>query len=439
MAVALFTGDEILWKINLGKSTYGFPVNDSTLFSIQSVSKNMTALAVMMATEEGLVSLDSPIKDYLPGFTVNSCFDENPTEKITLRMLLSHTSGLPHEAPVGNNYDFSFPSQEGHLASISESWLRFPPGTGYSYSNQGYDLAAQIIEAASGKSFFEYIDHKLFQPSGMKHSTLNGEKFRKEYNKTEGVMNSVRVKHYPIPLIGAGTVYSCLSDMVKYTRIHLNNGMHKGMQIAGNASLKEMYMVMLNNYGLGTYTDSLEGSWYLNHNGGGYGFGASMIWFPEYNIGCVVLANKAVDCYSLASSLISQYLQLTNPDRIKDTKRTEGFYPLVNKEMPVISGTNFCRGDSDYKEAWDVYTGDYELLYGGMEYKWYARLAFSLGYRPNKIKVVRKENELWLTGNFGESKLYEHLPGIFFTRSGSTLNLQKTPSTFNNITLKKYR
>jgi CubicO group peptidase (beta-lactamase class C family) len=76
MAVALFTSDEILWKINLGKSTYGFPVNDSTLFSIQSVSKNMTALAVMMATEEGLVSLDSPIKDYLPGFTVNSCFDD---------------------------------------------------------------------------------------------------------------------------------------------------------------------------------------------------------------------------------------------------------------------------------------------------------------------------------------------------------------------------
>jgi CubicO group peptidase (beta-lactamase class C family) len=75
------------------------------LFSVQSVSKNFTAAAVLLAVLEGLLDLDRPISEYLPSFTVNSRFEEHPEKKMTLRLLLSHRAGFTHEAPVGNNYD----------------------------------------------------------------------------------------------------------------------------------------------------------------------------------------------------------------------------------------------------------------------------------------------------------------------------------------------
>jgi len=106
-AIAVFDNNSILWKECFGYSSYHKKVNEDMLFSIQSISKNFTALATMFAIQDGLVELDAPITKYLSDFKVNSCFEQNPETKITLRLLLTHTAGLTHEAPVGNNYDFS--------------------------------------------------------------------------------------------------------------------------------------------------------------------------------------------------------------------------------------------------------------------------------------------------------------------------------------------
>ncbi len=85
--------------------------NDSidikTVFSLQSISKTITATGVMLAVQEGLVSLDTPIVSYIKEFTVNSKFEKNPEKKITLRHLLSHRAGFTHEAPAGNNFQLS--------------------------------------------------------------------------------------------------------------------------------------------------------------------------------------------------------------------------------------------------------------------------------------------------------------------------------------------
>lgn len=131
LAFAVFTKNETLFNECLGNSTHGFKINDKTIFSIQSISKNITALAIMTAVQEGVLNLDSPITDYLPSFTINSCFEDSPEQKITLRMLLSHTAGFTHEAPVGNNYDFDPCDIKDHINSINKTWLKFPAGTDY--------------------------------------------------------------------------------------------------------------------------------------------------------------------------------------------------------------------------------------------------------------------------------------------------------------------
>lgn len=105
LAVALVDADRTLWVEGFGHIDRrgSAPVTADTLFSVQSMSKLFTATAVMRTVAAGRLDLDAPITTYLPGFTVHSAFEEHPERKITLRMLLSHTAGFTHEAPVGNN------------------------------------------------------------------------------------------------------------------------------------------------------------------------------------------------------------------------------------------------------------------------------------------------------------------------------------------------
>jgi CubicO group peptidase (beta-lactamase class C family) len=99
LAAAVVSDKEILWYVSLGtlhcKSQRN--VDSETLFNIQSMSKSFTALAVLFAVQDGLVELDTPISEYIPGFTINSRWEESPDKLITLRHLLSHRSGIVHD------------------------------------------------------------------------------------------------------------------------------------------------------------------------------------------------------------------------------------------------------------------------------------------------------------------------------------------------------
>ena len=132
-------------------------VRSDTLFSIQSTSKNFTATAIMLAVQQGILDLDEPITTYLPAFTVQSRFESVRQQMMTLRLLLSHRAGFTHEAPVGNNYEPAFPDFESHVRSISQTWLRFPVGERYRYSNLGVDLAGYILQVRSGNHLVERV------------------------------------------------------------------------------------------------------------------------------------------------------------------------------------------------------------------------------------------------------------------------------------------
>lgn len=123
LAVALVDRDRALWVQGFGDRDRpgGAPVTENTIFSLQSVSKLFTATAVMQEVAARRLDLDEPITTYLPHFTVHSAFEEHPERKITLRMLLSHTAGFTHEAPVGNNNDLDSGTFEDHVRSISDT------------------------------------------------------------------------------------------------------------------------------------------------------------------------------------------------------------------------------------------------------------------------------------------------------------------------------
>jgi CubicO group peptidase (beta-lactamase class C family) len=112
VAIAVVDDKEIIWEKTSGwVDGEGSPaVDENTIFSIQSMSKSFTALAVLMAAQDGLVDLDTPIKEYLPDFKVNSLYDTHPEKLITLRLLLTHRAGFTFEAPFGNNYAIFIPT-----------------------------------------------------------------------------------------------------------------------------------------------------------------------------------------------------------------------------------------------------------------------------------------------------------------------------------------
>ena len=171
IAVAVVDSTSVLWQTTSGSTRRhgGQPITEETLFSIQSMSKSFTALGILMAVQDGLLDLDAPITEYVPDFTVNSPYEKHPERRMTLRILLSHKAGFTHEAPVGGNFDDRPHTFNEHILSISDTWLRYPVGYRYSYSNLGIDLAGYILQEKAGKSFWDYIQQKVLEPVSYTH------------------------------------------------------------------------------------------------------------------------------------------------------------------------------------------------------------------------------------------------------------------------------
>ncbi len=174
-AVCLVEGGQVRWTEGFGhvSGQGSAAVDASTMFSIQSTSKNFAAVAVLLAVQDGILDLDAPITRYLPSFTVRSRFEHAPQERISLRLLLANRAGFTHEAPLGNNYEPVSPGFDAHVRSISQTWLRFPVGTRYRYSNLGFDLAGHVIEQVAGISYPAWLQRRIFEPLGMHDSTAD--------------------------------------------------------------------------------------------------------------------------------------------------------------------------------------------------------------------------------------------------------------------------
>lgn len=440
LAFAVFNKNETLFSECLGNSTYGFKINDETIFSIQSISKNITAFAIMTAVQDGLLNLDSPINEYIPSFTVNSCFADSPEQKITLRMLLSHTAGFTHEAPIGNNYDYTPCDIKDHISSINKTWLKFPAGTNYSYSNLGFDLASALIAQKTGRSFNDYLKLRIFQPLSMTNTTTDDKEVILNKNRTEGYIPAVKKKHYSIPLPGSGAVYTNLSDFIKYTQLLMNYGNTFNKTLIDKKYLYEMCKINVKNYGLGTYIDKSNDILYINHNGGGFGYGATLLWFPEYDLGSVILCNKSCNTYDMCFSIMNKYIKTMglskNSSITAEFDSIDGYY--FENKLDIDKQQVFTyKYDSLFKPEWQKYVGQYKVIIKGMDLKWYAKIAHFFGFGYQRIKIMNEAKKLIMVGDFGKSTLKEFEPGLFFTNDNEALDLRTDKSTFRNILIQK--
>lgn len=289
-------------------------VGPSTAFSIQSTSKNLTATAIMFAVQGGLLDLDKPISDYLGSFAVQSRFETAPQSRMTLRLLLSHRAGFTHEAPVGNNFDPAFPDFETHIRSIADTWLRYPVGERYRYSNLGVDLAGYILQRVSGKSFSACLKSLIFDPLRMADSTAATEVYAGRRDRAIGHEKGYTAVPLRTPLIPSGGIYTSARDMANYLAFHLNRGRFEGKTLLQESLWREMHSFSLGgDYGLGVIRTELRYGdtpiRMLNHKGGGFGFGCVCNYCPEAELGWMAMFNRPTTAaYQFGAALLDGVL-----------------------------------------------------------------------------------------------------------------------------------
>ena len=249
------------------------------LFWIASQSKAITGTAVMMLVDEGKLSLDEAVEKYLPEFKgqqLDAGKDADgkpilkaPAHPITVREVLSHTSGLPFKSKAEEPTLDGLPLRDA-VASYAQTPLTFEPGTKYTYSNAGINTAARLIEVITGKSYEAFMDERLFHPLGMKDTTFwpTKEKLTRlatphkpNAAKTGLETNSISQLRYPLDGPGrypmpAGGLFSTAADVAKFCQMVLNGGELNGKRYLSAKAVKEMTSrqtpaSLKENYGLG--------------------------------------------------------------------------------------------------------------------------------------------------------------------------------------------
>jgi len=238
-------------------------MRSDALFWIASQSKPMTATTLMMLVDEGKVHLDDPVEKYLPEFKGQMVVAERdsehallrkPDHPITVREILSHTSGLPFSSALEQPTLDGLPLRDA-VRSYAMTPLQFPPGSKYQYSNAGINTAGRIIEVVSGMPYEKFMTERLFQPLGMKDTTFwpseaQVKRLAKSYkpNQEKNALElttvtqlryplSDRGNRYPMP---AGGLFSTATDTVKFCQMILNGGVYKGKRLLTEEGVREM-------------------------------------------------------------------------------------------------------------------------------------------------------------------------------------------------------
>jgi D-alanyl-D-alanine carboxypeptidase len=276
--------------------TYGFAnletktaVTKNTVFEIGSVTKQFTSCGLMMLVQEGKLSVEDKISQHLKNTPAS-------WKDITVRHLLTHTSGIKSYTGL-NGFELTrHLTQEQFIEKLSAIPLDFEPGEKYSYCNTGFNLLGFIIENLSGKDYWTYMGEHIFGPLGMS-ATTNREPSIIVPNRADGY-EKPRGGHWVnrdsdlTDIFSAGAIISTVGDMAKWDAA-LNTDQFV------NASSKEMMWTPtklkngeISNYGFAWRLEPLEGHKKIGHTGSTSGFSASFLRFPDDKVTIIVLCNS---------------------------------------------------------------------------------------------------------------------------------------------------
>lgn len=239
LSIGIVKDNKIVYIKGYGNADTGRNVTGHTPFEIGSVSKSITALAIMQLKEKGLIDLDTPVNKYLPWF---KAYYKNQFAVITVRQLLNQNSGVPpfydNDAKADATIEQVVKEKLNNLKLVN------PPGTEFLYSNANYNILGEIVQVVSGQSYKEYIEKNVFIPLEMKHSYVS---------KKEAMQNDLAAGYrtwfgFPVKAdlpyfegnAPSGHIISCAEDMCHYLSAIMCDGRYKDVSILSPEGIKTL-------------------------------------------------------------------------------------------------------------------------------------------------------------------------------------------------------
>jgi len=306
MAVGIVKDGEVVYAKGFGERRLGSKaaVDENTIFSIASVSKNMTAAALAVLVDEGEIDWDDKITTHIPWFQFK---DPWVTDQITIRDALTHRVGLGRI--LGNRLQFMTKSSRDEvLYQMRYMDFEKPFRSSFVYNNIMYSLAGQVIEYTDGRTWDEFLQEELFEPVDMTRASTsitaleNQENVAYPHQEINGEVVEISRRNWD-NAAPAGGVNASISDLNKWMMMQLEtpgtfenktivskkgmNEIHKPQMLRGQADA----MGAENSYGFGWSVTDYKGKRVITHGGATDGFNTAMYLLPELNVGVVVVGN----------------------------------------------------------------------------------------------------------------------------------------------------
>jgi D-alanyl-D-alanine carboxypeptidase len=303
LSIGLVVDQELVWARGYGFADLATkrPATPQTLYRLGSITKTLTATAIVQLRDAGKLSLEDPVTRFLPTFTIGNPFPGAPA--ITLRHLLTHTSGLPREGALPYWTSHEFPTRAELLAAVAGQTLFAPPGESYRYSNLGMGLLGHVIEAASGRPYADYLAEAVFQPLEMSSSTAaptaeHHERLATPYLRLRADGSRGVFDYYDLgALAAAGNAVSSLEDLARFAALQFRDGPAGGEQILSGYSLREMQRAQFvqpswsGGRGLGFAVGRDADTTFVSHGGWVGGNRTHLLLVPAEKIAVLVLIN----------------------------------------------------------------------------------------------------------------------------------------------------
>jgi CubicO group peptidase (beta-lactamase class C family) len=296
-AVGVIRDGDFVYKRGYGAASLelGVPLTPQSVFYMGSVSKQFTAASVVLAAEQGLLSLDDDIRKYVPEIPPYG-------KPITLREMLHHTSGFRDILGLlflaGRNSEDIHPTNELLDLVSRQKVLNFTPGDEFLYSNTNYFLMSVVIRRATGKPLSQFADENIFKPLGMTHTRFYDDHTVvlpgrvAAYGSRSGGSFQVNWSTN-FDMVGGGGLMSSVDDLLLWDRNFYNNKLGKG------TLLKELQTQgVLNSgkqiaYALGLFISKYHGLPIVAHDGANFGYRTTLLRFPQQKFSVICLCNIA--------------------------------------------------------------------------------------------------------------------------------------------------
>lgn len=274
---------------NLEKKT---ACSTNTNFRLASVTKQFTAMAILILAERGQLSLEDRMTNFFPEFP-------DYGKEITIRHLLTHTSGLlDYEVAMPANTTIPLSDRDVLWILMQQNHLEFRPGRKFHYSNTGYAFLALIVDSASGQKFAAFLEDNIFQPLGMKNTVayeagisvvpdraLGYAKVNDAFEFSDQSLTSA--------VLGDGGIYSSVTDLYQWDQVFYTE------KLVSRKSLREAFTAQSahsdsegSGYGFGWYVGKFRGVEKIWHYGSTCGFSTQIDRFPEKKLTVIILTNR---------------------------------------------------------------------------------------------------------------------------------------------------